>query len=71
MEKTARIKLQEKRYATRALMIENVLDSFEAINIWLNCNSYRHKRIWNTRLILRVKCTMLWEMAAEMNKLNK
>lgn len=71
MEKTARIKLHEKMYATRAQMIENLLDSSEAIYIWLNCNGYRYNRIVKTRLILRVKCTMLWEMAAELNKLNQ
>lgn len=71
MEKTARIKLHEKMYATRAQMIENLLDSSEAIYIWQNCYGYRYNRIVNTRLILRVKCTMLWEMAAELNKLNQ
>ena len=33
MEKTARIKLHEKMYATRAQMIDNLLDSSEAIYI--------------------------------------
>lgn len=71
MDKTARIKLHEKMYVTRAQKIENLLNSSEAIYIWKNCYGYRYNRILNTRLILRVKCTMLWEMAAELNKLNQ
>lgn len=71
MEKTARITELENKFATRAQMIENLLSSSEAIFIWQNCYGYRYNRILNTRLILRVKCTMLWEMAAELNKLNQ
>lgn len=71
MKKTSSTQELENKFITRALMIENVLDSSEAIYVWQNCNSYRYNRIDKTRLILRVKCSMLWEMAAELNKLNK
>lgn len=71
MEKTARITELENKFATRAQMIENLLSSSEAIFIWQNCYSYNYMRLVNTRAILRTRCSMLWEMAAEMNKLNK
>lgn len=71
MEKTARITELENKFATRALMIEKVLGSSEALTIMNNSVGFNFRRINNTRIILRVKCIMLWEMVAEMNKLNQ
>lgn len=71
MEKTARITELENKFATRAQMIEKVLGSSESRTIWLNCYGYNYSRIMNTRAILFTRCSMLWEMAAEMNKLNQ
>lgn len=71
MEKTSSTQELENKFTARALMIEKVLGSAEARIIWENCFGYNYMRMMNTRAILFTRCSMLWEMAAEMNKLNK
>lgn len=71
MKKTATPQELEARYATRAQMIENLLSSTEAINIWQNCYSYNYMRIVNARACLRTRAMLLWELASDMNNLTQ